>query len=217
MQTAERTLRDFCSQLAAGTPAPGGGAAAAVTGAMGAALVSMVAGLTVGREKYAAAHAEMLSLQTHGQREIEALFACADDDQVAFEQVMAAFGLPKSTDAEKADRQQAIQVGYQAATRSPLETMKHCITVMRGALAVATRGNTNAVSDAYVAYLTSGAGFEGALWNVAINLGSLKDEAFKQEVLEEVARLRTERSEIAEAFQALTPDPVARFMRKAAP
>lgn len=217
MPTADQTLRDFCSQLAAGTPAPGGGAAAAVTGAMGAALVSMVAGLTIGRDKYAAAHEEMVFLQAMGQREADALFACADDDQAAFERVMAAFGLPKSTDAEKADRQRAVQVGYQAATRSPLDTMKHCVAVMRGALAVATRGNTNAVSDAYVAYLTSGAGFEGALWNVAINLGSLKDEGFKQEVLGEVERLRKDQSEIAEAFQALTPDPVTRFLRKATP
>jgi len=217
MQTAEQTLRDFCSQLAAGTPAPGGGAAAAVTGALGAALVAMVAGLTTGRDKYAAAHAEMVSLQAMGQREVEALFTCSDQDQLAFEQVMAAFALPKSTEAEKASRKQGVQSAYQAATVSPLSTMKHAITVMRGALAVANRGNTNAVSDAYVAYLTGGAAFEGALWNVAINLGSLKDEAFKQEVLGEVERLRMERNEIAEAFQALTPDPVARFMRKPTP
>lgn len=213
MRTAKQTLEDFCSQLAAGTPAPGGGAAAAAAGAMGAALVAMAAGLTVGREKYAAVHDEMVALQEAGRRQVESLLTCADEDQTAFEQVMAAFGLPKGTDAEKAERRKAVEAGYQAATRSPLKTMAQSVVVMRGALAAANRGNINAVSDAYVGYLAASAAFEGGLWNVAVNLGNLKDEAFKQQVLAEVHRLRAERAEIAEAFHALIPDPVARFVR----
>jgi len=212
--TSKQTIEDFCSQVSAGTPAPGGGAVAAVAGAMGAALVAMVAGLTVGREKYAAVNDEMLSLQELGKREEAALFACADKDAAAFEEVMRAFALPKSNDAEKAARQAAIQAGYQVATLSPLDTMKHTIAVMRAALAAAQRGNQNALSDAYVGYLMASAAFEGGLWNVAINLGSLKDEAFKQEVLGEVTRLRAERAEIVEAFHALVPDPVAKFTAK---
>jgi len=213
MRTAEQTIHDFCTQLAAGTPAPGGGAAAAVSGAMGAALVAMVAGLTAGREKYAAVNDEMQDLQAAGQREMDALLHLADVDQEAFDQVMAAFALPKTNDAEKAERQKAVQAAYKAATLAPLETMKHGLTVMRGALAAASRGNTNALSDAYVGYLTAYAGFQGALWNVAINLGSIKDEAFKQDVLAQVSRLRTEQQEIAEAIHALTPDPILRFLK----
>lgn len=212
MRTAEQTIADFCSQLAAGTPAPGGGAAAAVAGAMGAALVSMVAGLTAGREKYASVNDEMVDLQEMGKRELEAMLRCADEDQEAFDQVMAGFALPKSTPEEKAARQEAVQAGYKAATMAPLATMKHSITIMRGALAAASRGNTNALSDAYVGFLTASAAFEGALWNVAINLGSLKDEAFKVSVLADVDRLRREQLEIREAILTLTPDPVARFM-----
>lgn len=211
MRTAEQTLEAFCSQLAAGTPAPGGGAAAAVAGALGASLVAMVAGLTVGREKYAAAHDEMMALQESAKKEIEAMLECADTDQTAFEQVMAAFALPKGTDVEKATRRQAVESAYHEATRSPLSTMAHSLVVMRGALAAATRGNQNALSDAYVAYLTASAAFEGGLWNVAINLGSLKDEQFKQEVLLQVERMRADRAEIAAGFQALVPDPVVRF------
>lgn len=212
MRTADQTIADFCSQLAAGTPAPGGGAAAAVAGAMGAALVAMVAGLTVGRDKYVEVSGEMADLQETGQREMAAMLQCADDDQEAFNQVMAAYSLPKTNDAEKATRQKAVQAGYKAATISPLETMKHAVVVMRGALAAASRGNTNALSDAYVGFLTGSAAFQGALWNVAINLGSLKDEAFKQAILADVARLRTEYATLTLAMEALTPDPVARFL-----
>jgi formiminotetrahydrofolate cyclodeaminase len=212
MRTAEQTIEAFCSQLAAGTPAPGGGAAAAVSGAIGASLVAMVAGLTVGREKFAAVNEEMLHAQEVGRREGAALLACADEDQEAFEQVMAAFALPKGSDEEKKARTQAVQAGYKAATRSPLKTMEHCLVVMRYALAVAEKGNPNALSDAYVGFLTASAGFEGALWNVAINLGSIKDAAFKEETLAEVNRLRAEKAEIQRAIDALTPDPVARFL-----
>ncbi len=212
MRTKEQTIEAFCSQLAAGTPAPGGGAAAAVIGAMGASLVAMVAGLTVGREKYAAVNDEMLHAQEAGNREAETLLACADEDQEAFNQVMAAFALPKSTDEEKKARTRAVQSGYQVATRSPLKTMEHCLTTMRYALTVAEKGNPNALSDGYVAFLAASAGFEGALWNVAINLGSLKDEGFKNEALAEVNRLRTEKAEIERAIYALTPDPVVRFL-----
>lgn len=213
MATAEQKIVDFCSQLAAGTPTPGGGAAAAVSGAMGASLVAMVAGLTAGREKYADVHAEMVALQELGTRETGALLGCADADAVAFDQVMAAFALPKGTDEEKAARKQALQVGYQAATTSPLETMKHAVVVMRAALAAASRGNANALSDGYVGFLMSNAAFEGALWNVAINLPSLKDESFKEAILSDVARLRAEQKEIASAMLALTPDPVQRFLK----
>jgi formiminotetrahydrofolate cyclodeaminase len=207
MKTADETIDAFCSQVAAGTPAPGGGAVAAVVGAMGASLVAMVAGLTVGRPKFAAVHDEMTDLQQAGARESAALLTCADEDQEAFNQVMAGFAMPKGT----LERTAAIQAGYQVATAAPLRTMQHAVSVMRGALAVAIRGNPNALSDAYVGYLTTSAAFEGALWNVAINLGSIKDEAFKQEALATVRRLRADRAEVVAAFQALVPDPIEKF------
>lgn len=212
MRVADQTLEAFCSQLAAGTPTPGGGAAAAVTGAIGAALVAMVAGLSVGREKYAAVHEEMETLQRSGVRESQVLLQCADEDQDAFERVMAAFALPRTSEEEKAERRKVIETAYQAATMPPLTTMEHSLVVMRGALAAASRGNPNALSDAYVAYLTASAAFEGGLWNVAINLGTIKDDGFKEQVLSRVNRLRSERTTIAAAFHSLTPDPVQRFL-----
>jgi formiminotetrahydrofolate cyclodeaminase len=213
MSTADQKIADFCTQLSAGTPTPGGGAAAAVAGAMGASLVAMVAGLTAGREKYAAVNDEMVALQEMGLREAQTFLTCADADADAFNLVMAGFALPKGTDEEKAARKDAIQVGYKAATQSPLEIMKHALVVMRAGLAAASRGNTNALSDGYVGYLMASAAFEGALWNVCINLPGLKDEAFKETILADVARLRAEQTEIAAAMLALTPDPVQRFLK----
>ena len=180
---------------------------------MAASLVAMVAGLTAGREKYAEVNDEMVVLQELGTRETGAFLDCADADAAAFDKVMAALALPKATDEEKAVRKAALQAGYQDATTSPLETMKHAVVVMRGALAAASRGNTNALSDGYVGFLMSNSAFQGALWNVAINLPSLKDESFKEAILADVARLRAEQQEIADAMQTLTPDPVQRFLK----
>ena len=214
MGIGEQTVRGFCEQVAASTPAPGGGTVAAVAGAMGASLVAMVAGLTRGREKFRDVEAEMATAQEAGTREAEALLRLADQDQEAFNQVMAAFSLPKGTPEEKAARRQAVQVAYREATRTPLETMGHCLVVMRHALAAVTRGNPNAISDAVVGLLTASAGFEGALWNVAVNLGSMTDEAFRQETMEKVERMRAEREEVLQAFHSLVPDPVVRFLKQ---
>lgn len=211
MRTGEQTLDDFCSQLAAGTPAPGGGAVAAVCGALGAAAVSMTAGLTIGRAKYAAVHDEMVDLQAAGQRDMWALLACADEDRAAFSQVMEAYAIPKEN---KAERKAAIQDGYKAAAMAPLHTMQHSVSVMRAALAAASRGNRNASGDAYVGYLAASAAFEAGLWNVVLNLEELEDEAFRSETLQTVRRLRDERAEIAAALQAKIPEPVARLLNQ---
>lgn len=212
MQIAEESIQGFCDRLGSAEPAPGGGAAAAVAGALGSSLVAMVAGLTQGRAKFAAVQAQMEETLATGRSETDALLRCADEDGAAFDQVMAAFALPKGTEEEKKVRTQAVQSAYQGATRSPLATMAHCLTVMRHALLAAEQGNPNALSDAYVGFLTASAGFEGALWNVAINLGAIKDDAFKQETLAEVQRLRSEKAQLEQAIQALTPDPIARFL-----
>ncbi len=214
MRTGEQTIAAFCEQVAASTPAPGGGAVAAVAGAMGASLVSMVGGLTRGREKFQEVEADMAAAQEAGRREAEALLDLADQDQAAFSQVMAAFALPRGTPEEKAERRKAVQAAYREATRTPLETMAHCLAVMRHALAVVAKGNPNAVSDGCVGFLVASAGFEGALWNVAINLDGIKDEAFRHETIAKVERMREEREEVLQAFHALTPDPVVRFLKQ---
>lgn len=212
MQVRDQTVSGFCSQLSEPTPAPGGGAAAAVAGALGASLVAMVAGLTLGREKFAAVEAEMTRAQEAGRREADALLGCADADAGAFRRVMTAYALPKGSEEERRARSAAVQEAYREATRTPLETMERCLEVIRHALVVIRSGNPSALSDAYVGFLTASAGFEGALWNVAINLGAIKDERFREETLAAVRRLRAEKKELQEAIAALASDPVRRFL-----
>ena len=115
-----------------------------------------------------------------------------DEDTDAFNQAMAAMRLPKSTPEEQAARNAALEAGYQQAASVPLETAKACLEAMGLALVVAEQGNTNSASDAGVAALMARAGVEGAVLNVLINLGSVKDEVFKQACREETGRLANE-------------------------
>lgn len=211
-KTGEQTVAGFLGQLAAATPAPGGGTASAVAAAMAAALAGMVANLTLGKEKYAAVQAEMAG---RAQQAVAATSACllsADADCAAFDQVMQAYALPKGNELEKAERSAAIQAGLQAATRVPLETMEHALAAGRIAAAVAARGNSSARTDAICAYLLARAAFQGALWNAAVNLGSIKDEAFRTMSLRTIARLQQELGAVDDAMAAVGLDPLQTYL-----
>ena len=210
--TGEQTVADFLSQLAAGTPAPGGGAASAVAGAMAAALAAMVANLALGREKYAGVQEEMQVLAQQAGHTCTASLAAADADQAAFALVMQAYAMPKGTQAEKNERSIAIQAGLQAATQVPLETMRHALAAGRAAVAVAARGNANARTAAVCAYLLARAAFQGALWNAAVNLGSIKNTAFRSQCLESISQLQQAQSGIDAAMTAAGFDPLQAYL-----
>jgi len=207
-RTTEQTVENFLSELAAGTPAPGGGTASAVAGAMAAALAAMVANLTVGKEKYASVQAEMAALAERAQAIRDASLQAADADKAAFAQVMLAYALPKGTEAEKAARLNAIQAGLQAATLVPLETMRHAVAAGRAAQIAAARGNASARTDAVCAYLLARAAFQGALWNAAVNLGSIKDADFRTDKVASVAGLQQDQADIDSAMAELGLDPL---------
>jgi formiminotetrahydrofolate cyclodeaminase len=179
----------FLDQLASKASTPGGGSAAAIMGAMGAALVTMVCNLTVGKEKYAAVDADMRALLA----EAEALRAILTDminaDVQAFSQVMAAYGLPRGDDAEKERRTAAIQAALRTATEVPLACARTCAAVIALARRAAELGNLNVISDAGVAVMAAYAGLRSAALNVYINVGSLKDAAFAAAASEEIAAL----------------------------
>lgn len=175
--------------LAAATPAPGGGAAAALAGAMSAALIAMVAGLTLGRPRYAAAHAEMSAVSERAAALRQALTQAAADDTAAYLALMAAYRLPKADDAQQADRQAAIQAALRRAAEVPLAAAEACSELLELATAVAARGNLNASSDAAVAALLAHAGLQGAVRNVRINLNDLEAAAFRQEAAARTAQL----------------------------
>jgi len=170
-------------------PTPGGGSASALAGAVGASLLAMVAGLPKtrhgneeDRQALDAARGALVELR-------DQLAELVDRDTAAYDQVMAAFRLPKGSDEEKAARSAAIQAGLRAATETPLAVMRACAETVRLGDTVAERGNPSASSDVQVGLELAVAGLRGARLNVEINLGSLKDAALVGRVTAEVETL----------------------------
>ncbi len=178
MIMTDMTVRAFSEKLASNAPAPGGGSAAALSGALGAALISMVCRLTQGKEKYAEFESLVMDTVTKSDELMNALLGGIQKDTNAFDGVIAAFGLPKGTDAEKAARTEAIQKAYKEAIVSPETTAEDCLAVMRLAKSLLYKSNKSAASDLTVGALQAFAGLSGALENVAINLPSIKDTAY---------------------------------------
>jgi glutamate formiminotransferase/formiminotetrahydrofolate cyclodeaminase len=164
------TLDGFLDQVAAATPTPGGGSVAALAGALGAALAGMVAGLTVGKKKYADRETQMREVRDAAERLRGELVALVRRDGEAFEAVLRAGRLPQSTPAEAQARAAALAAANLEAARVPLATAERCLEVLQLAIRAAKSGNPNAVTDAGTAGLLAAAAAEGALLNVEINL-----------------------------------------------
>ena len=178
MDLQDLTLTTFGEALASSAATPGGGCAAALTGALAAGLAAMVARSTAASDKFADRADEMNAVAAEADALRAELLRLVDADAAAFDQVMAAFRLPKETPEEQTARSEAIQSGYKAAVDPPLRVCTQSVRVLELAAQVAERGNPNAASDAGVAALLAAAALEGAAMNVEINLGSIKDEAF---------------------------------------
>lgn len=167
----------FAASVAAPTPAPGGGSVAAHVGALGAALAQMVAGLTVGRKKYAGVEDEMKRLAMRAAALVTELSALVERDARSYEAVTQAYKLPKEP-AEAAERRTAaVTEALLGAAAVPLETARACAAVAELAAIAAEKGNTNAVSDAGVAALLAEAACRGAAYNVRINVAALEDKS----------------------------------------
>src|SRR5579862_783477 len=185
-----KTVSKFLDELASDSPAPGGGSTAALAGALGSALTSMVCRLTIGKKKYADVEGEMKSILEKSEELRGKFTALIDLDTEAFNKVMEAYSLPKDNDGQKALRSMAIEQSTKQATLAPLETMKHVIDAMALAKTVAEKGNASSASDAGVSALMLHAAMESAALNVEINLGSIKDAEFVGWKTEELSTLR---------------------------
>jgi len=172
-------LATFGEVLASGAPTPGGGCASALSGALAAGLVAMVARTTAANESFADRADQMNDVAAEADRLRGELLDLVDADAGAFDQVMAAFRMPKETPEEQAARSEVIQQGYRVAVEPPMCVCMRSLRVLELALQVAEQGNPNAVSDAGVAALLAATALEGGSLNVEINLGSIKDEAFR--------------------------------------
>ncbi len=189
--------RAFLARLAAGTATPGGGTASAVSGATAAALTRMVANLSIGRKAFAEVEAELRDAEAAVARLQEELLDLAVRDAAAFDDIMAAYRLPKGTDGEKEARRRAIQEATRVATRVPLATVERSVKVLEFLCRIATIGNPNALTDARVGVALAQAAIRGAGANVRVNLGSLADAALSEQFRSQLGTFEKQAEELA--------------------
>ena len=202
--TTKSSIATFLDDLASERPTPGGGGAAAVCGAIGAALVSMVANLTIGKKNYEAVWEDLKIVNTEAEALRAELTRAIEEDVVAFNSVMGAYALPRATDEEKAKRTAAIQGALKDATLAPLRSVKACFGVIRLSASVAEKGNLNVISDAGVAVLAANAGLRSAALNVFINAKAIKDRDFAEKQIAEVNALTAQAADMTESvYQAV--------------
>ena len=193
----------FIDELAAPTPTPGGGSAAAYAGAMGAGLVAMVAGLTIGKKKYAEVEAEMQAIRVVAENLRAELTHAVDDDAAAFEVLMATFKLPKETEEQKEARNNAIIKATLNAAHIPLHVSEDVLKVMELALKCAKHGNLNAISDSMSGFAMSRAALTAAGYNVRININSLEDKSAGDKMLAELSALEEEADKLEKEIRAV--------------
>jgi glutamate formiminotransferase / formiminotetrahydrofolate cyclodeaminase len=183
------SIGGFVGAVASSAPVPGGGSVVALAGSLAAALAQMVAGLTVGRKKYAAVEAEMKELGLRAAALVRRLGELKDEDAAAYATVSAAYQLPKEGPEQVAARDAAIQGALLKAAEVPLETARWCAEVATLAALCAEKGNVNAASDAGVAALLAEAACRGAAYNVRINVSAMAEKGAGAALAEEAQRL----------------------------
>jgi formiminotetrahydrofolate cyclodeaminase len=197
------TVGRFLEVVASDAPTPGGGSVSAVAGASAAALIAMVARLTIGKKEFEDVQDRMEEIVKQADETRSALIALGDRDAAAFEAVMAALRLPKDTDEMKAARSDALQRATADAAATPLEVARRSAALLDAAVEVIQQGNPNAASDGATAAAMLHAAVVGAVANVEINLASLKDEQERTRMDEEGRALRSRAQEaLGEAGKA---------------
>ncbi len=183
------TIQEFAMQTASNEPVPGGGSISALAGSLAAALTEMVAGLTIGKKKYADVEEEMKEAVEPMKAVCAQLLDDIKRDSESFDQYMQALTLPKETEEEKAARTEAMQNGLKAAVEVPLSVAKAACSILPYAETMVVKGNKTAVTDALVATMMARTAVLGAGFNVKINLESIKDQEYVDRIGKEVAEL----------------------------
>lgn len=203
MPLASMTVKSFADELSSNSPAPGGGSVAALSGALSAALSSMVAALTHNKKGYENAWTEMEKVGVAAQSNMRAQVEAIDKDTDAFNAVMACLGMPKATEEDKKARTHAIEEATKGATLVPLGVLEKTITALDLALKVAEKGNKNSLSDAGVAGLTGYTAAMGAYYNVLINLGGINDAEWVKKTKTTADNLVQKAKELAETIERM--------------
>jgi len=203
LKLVEMKISEFIEELSSDSPAPGGGSVAALSGALSAALSSMVCNLTIGKEKYKDVEYDMENILERLQNIRKRLLEIIDEDTKAFNQVMDAFKLPKNTEEEKKVRKEKIQEALKKAALVPLETARLCAEIIEISKEVAEKGNKNSITDAGVSMIMADAGLKSAILNVKINLKSIEDEKFVDSLIYELDVLERNSRETAKDVEEI--------------
>lgn len=199
----DKSIQTFLDELASKASTPGGGSAAAIMGAMGAALISMVANFTVGKKGYEAVDQQAQQVLDNAEKLRAQLTDMIKADVDVFNRVMGSYGLPKDTDEQKAARSAEIQSALKEATDVPLACARVSAEVIKLSETVAEIGNKNVISDAGVAVLAGQAALRSAALNVYINIGGIKDEAFVKDRQQQLDGILTGMDELTEKVYQL--------------
>ena len=197
------SLQSFLDDLASSAPTPGGGSAAAIIGAMGAALLSMVCNVTTAKKGHEAVAPELNAVRDASERLRARLTAMVAEDIAAFDGLMAAYRLPKASDEEKSRRSEAIQSNLRAATETPLACARTCAEVVMLARRAAEKGFAGVISDAGVGVLAANSALRSAALNVYINVPALKDRAYADAAAAEIEQLIDQCTHESESVFAL--------------
>ena len=195
---------EFLTALASSAPAPGGGGGAAMAGALAAALASMVANLTIGKEKFAQQEPEVKALLEEAEEVRQRLLGLVEDDAAVFNSFMSCYKLPKATEEEKAARTAAIRSAAKEAAEVPLAIARASYKVLTLAERLVRIGNPGVITDGACSALLARAALRCAEYNVRINLGLTKDEAYNQSVQEELTKLLNTAEELELEALAVT-------------
>ncbi len=188
----ENSINSFIEELSSKNAVPGGGSASALSSSIGASLIIMVTNLTIGRKKYLEVSDKMQEVQDKVIANRDTLTKLIEEDSKGYSAVMDAFKLPKETEEEKKARSKAIQEALVVAANVPLEIARVSLDTLKYVPYVFKNGNSNAVSDAKVAAVMLRSGTFGAIYNVEINVDSLKDRELAEKYTEEIAKIREE-------------------------
>ncbi|MGB6370551.1 MAG: cyclodeaminase/cyclohydrolase family protein [Atribacterota bacterium] len=178
----DKKVSNFLNELASNSPTPGGGSVAALAGALGVALISMVGNLTVGKKKYEDVEEDIKKIISSSEKLRYELSQLIEEDVKVFNNFMATYKMLKETEDEKKRRAEMIQESLIKAAKVPLKVAYKCLDILILSQEVAEKGNVNVVSDAGVAVLMAEAALESAILNVKINLKMIKDEKTKEEL-----------------------------------
>lgn len=194
----DMNLKDFIDEVSMDSPAPGGGSIAALSGALGASLSSMVANLTIGKKGYEKHYEELKNAAIECQKLKDLLVKSVDADTEAFNLIIEAIRMPKKTPEQKDAREASLQKAYKEATNVPLSTLILCKKALEQIIIIAEKGNKNSISDAGVAALTANTGAKGAAMNVKINLEPITDNDFNKSTLLEAEKFEKEAEELTQ-------------------